>query len=82
MEVVHLFDVTLIGRRCFTAIEHCDENYGPVHLDLRVLYSQCLENEVMIDDCFMRCFASNKREIGVAFFCPSPEFIFLILSII
>ena len=26
--------MALVDRPCFTAIEQCDENYGPVHLDL------------------------------------------------
>ena len=34
VEVVQLPGVTLIDRPCFTAIEQCGENNGPVHLDL------------------------------------------------
>ena len=34
VEVVHLPGVTLIDRPCFTAIEQCGQNNGPVHLDL------------------------------------------------
>ena len=34
VEVVQLPGVTLIDRPCFTATEQCDENNGPVHLDL------------------------------------------------
>ena len=39
VEVVQLSDMALIDCPCFTTIEQCGENYGPVHLDL------CLEGD-------------------------------------